>query len=395
MRYFLLLALIPCLLTAEQIEEKAIEDDEVVDFTHENYRIQIRRKPKKDLLKDKEETSEGKEETLKTEEKAEEINKEPEVKEAIKEDKPQPPESDAAKAEIGEKAQDVDNKEHEIKETADEGKKINEKSIDLKKDAPEKSTETDVHDTKIDESPLNQADQKIDVKEDKSLEVEEKEEKIEVKKIEELEDQAEVKKVKETSKSKKIQIKPIVEKEDQEEKKDLQTPTEKKPTNEWPHKNEQSMLIHKRQYDSLNEHLPTTIFVDDYSKQFFYCIKKNNLPCLRGIISKLEKLGLTIKEALRLKNKLGDTPLTYAAKHSEVEVVRFLLLQGADVSAMNDDSQSPLDIAIERRQIDVVNAIAEMMPQILGHTKIESKENSEMYDWAWKTKKSLCDEQND
>lgn len=36
----------------------------------------------------------------------------------------------------------------------------------------------------------------------------------------------------------------------------------------------------------------------------FYCIKNNYLPCLRGIISKLEKSGLTIYEILKFRHKL-------------------------------------------------------------------------------------------
>ncbi len=194
-------------------------------------------------------------------------------------------------------------------------------------------------------------------------------------------------------------VKPITKKdeEEQSEKKSLQkwTKLNREPIKEWGHKDIQSKSIYKRQYDSLNEHLPTTVFIDDYSKQFFYCIKKNNLTCLRGVISKLEKIGLTIQEILRFRNKLGDTPLIYSVKQGEVDIVRFLLLQGADLRVVNNNFQSPIDIAIEKKQINIINAIAEMMPHLLEDRKIDNKESSAMYDWAVKTKEIQCDKQDD
>lgn len=192
-------------------------------------------------------------------------------------------------------------------------------------------------------------------------------------------------------------VKPITKEEEQSEKKNLQkwTKLNREPIKEWSHKDIQSKSIYKRQYDSLNEHLPTTVFIDDYSKQFFYCIKKNNLPCLRGVISKLEKIGLTTQEILRFRNKLGDTPLIYSVKQGEVDIVRFLLLQGADLRVVNNNFQSPIDIAIEKKQINIINAIAEMMPHLLEDRKIDNKESSAMYDWAVKTKEIQCDKQDD
>ncbi len=254
----------------------------------------------------------------------------------------------------------------------------------------------DLNENTTDPQKNLQADQKIDIKDnelsksDASQLLEEKKEKVE--------SQFEEKKVKETNSNSKDRnrVKPIT-KKDESEKKNLQkwTKLNREPIKEWGHKDIQSKSIYKRQYDSLNEHLPTTVFIDDYSKQFFYCIKKNNLPCLRGIISKLEKIGLTTQEILRFRNKLGDTPLIYSVKQGEVDIVRFLLLQGADLRGVNNNFQSPIDIAIEKKQINIINAIAEMMPHLLEDRKIDNKESSAMYDWAVKTKEIQCDKQDD
>ncbi|MFT4327696.1 MAG: ankyrin repeat domain-containing protein, partial [Wolbachia pipientis] len=183
-----------------------------------------------------------------------------------------------------------------------------------------------------------------------------------------------------------------------EEQPDNITPVNKKneESEKWTKLNKEikkhkSKSIYKRQYDSLNEHLPKTIFTDDYSKQFFYCIKKGNLICLRGVINKLEKIGLTIQEILRFRNKLGDTPLIYAVKQGQIDTVRFLLLQGADPRVVDNNFKSPIDIAIEKKQIDIINAIAEMMPYLLEDKEINNEEDSEMYNFAIKTKESTCD----
>lgn len=194
-----------------------------------------------------------------------------------------------------------------------------------------------------------------------------------------------------------IAKRPIAKEEEteKEENKELQKWTElnKEPVKEWKQKYIQNRSIYKREYDTLNEHLPRTVFVNDYSKQLFYCIKKNNLLCLRGVIAKLEKLGLTTKKILELRNKLGDTLLIYAVKQAHLDVVRFLLLQGADLKAVNYAFKSPIDIATEKRQIAIINVIAEMTPYLLDHKEISNQEDSEMYSWALtekENKKSQC-----
>ncbi|MCA4774971.1 ankyrin repeat domain-containing protein, partial [Wolbachia endosymbiont of Mansonella ozzardi] len=236
-----------------------------------------------------------------------------------------------------------------------------------------------------------QFDKKVDIEENKPSE--NNTDKLLEGKKEKEEDQAEKEEVKKSAKnrSRKNQVKPITRRDEenkQEEEKNLQkwTKLDREPIKEWYQKNAQSKLVYKRQYDKLNEHLPTTVFINDYSKQLFYCIKKNNLVCLRGITSKLEELGLTTQEVLKLRNKLGDTPLIYAVKQGEVDIVRFLLLQGADPKVVNNSLQSPVDIAIERGRVDMINAITEMIPHLLKHKRIGNKESLEIYNWAVKTK---------
>lgn len=407
--YFVLLVVVfgsPNLFAVEQFEEKKIES---VDSVYENENVGIRRNFKQDLLSN--------------------INQEDELR-SFKSDSvgvdnlnaKQTQDSKSKRVDSitdKEELQYNENKAPVVEKTISEGERINK---DLPDDQLEESTgefaqnlpnvankevnkdlkpellplSADLNENTADLQKNLQADQKTDIKDnelsenDASQLLEEKKEKVE--------SQSEEKKVKKAGdnskdRDRKSRVKPITKKDEeseQEGKKNLQkwTKLNREPIKEWDHKDIQSKSIYKRQYDSFNEHLPTTIFIDDYSKQFFYCIKKNNLSCLRGIISKLEKIGLTIQEMLRFRNKLGDTPLIYSVKQGEIDIVRFLLLQGADLRVVNNNFQSPIDVAIERKQVDIINVIAEMTPHLLEDRKIDNKESSAMYDWAIKTKEN-------
>ncbi|MGL9758988.1 MAG: ankyrin repeat domain-containing protein [Wolbachia sp.] len=389
--YFVLLVVVfgsLSLFAVEQFEEKKIES---VDSVYENENVGVR--------------------------KQDSTNQKDEFKSNV--DAKQTQEAESKRVTDKEKLQHNENEASVVEKTISEGERINK---DLPDDLPKESTDKfvqnspntinkevgknfalplsiDLNENIADPQKNLQADQKIDIKDNK-LSESDTSQLLEEKK-EEVESQSEEKKVKRISNNSKDRnrVKPITKKdeEEQSEKKNLQkwTKLNREPIKEWKYKDMQSKSIYKQQYDSLNEHLPTTIFIDDYSKQFFYCIKKNNLTCLRGIISKLEKIGLTTQEILRFRNKLGDTPLIYSVKQGEVDIVRFLLLQSADLRVVNNNFQSPIDIAIEKKQINIINAIAEMMPHLLEDRKIDNKESSAMYDWAVKTKEIQCDKQDD
>ncbi|OEY86982.1 hypothetical protein BIY23_00575 [Wolbachia pipientis] len=159
----------------------------------------------------------------------------------------------------------------------------------------------------------------------------------------------------------------------------------KEPVRKWPYQETQDKPIHKRQYDDMNMHLPTTAYVHDYSKQLFYCVGKDDILCMRGIINKFENIGFSIKEILDLRNSMGDTPLIYAARRGVLNVVRFLLLQGADVNAVNTKFESALDITNKK---DIINAINEMKSGKIEVKKVSNKKDSDLYNWAISAKEN-------
>ncbi|WP_245800646.1 ankyrin repeat domain-containing protein [Wolbachia endosymbiont of Wuchereria bancrofti] len=419
------------LFAVEQVEEKKTDADESVDSVHENVGVKkdlkqdllakekrfgvdesvgsvyedvgIRKNPKQDLLKNT--TQRGDE--LKSS-RSDSANVDKLNAEGIQDTK-------IEGATNKKKLQHDKNKVPPIEKVVSGDEKISKDLLDLSNNPLEKSTDRpaqDLPDVASEEvkkdvkkepssADLNEdiANQQIDLQVDKKVDVEKSKpsesnaSQLLKEKKEKAEDQAGKEKVEKVTgdlngKDREKLITKKDEESKQEEKENLQkwTKLDREPIKEWCHKNAQSKSIYKRQYDNLNEHLPTTIFIDDYSKQLFYCIKKNNLVCLRGIINKLEEFGSTVREILEFRNKLGDTPLIYAVKQGKIDIIRFLLLQGANPKVVNNNFQSPIDIAIEKEQVDIINAIAEMIPHLLEHKKVDNKE-SQMYDWAVKTKK--------
>ncbi|HCE59230.1 MAG TPA: hypothetical protein DEQ74_00095, partial [Wolbachia sp.] len=70
----------------------------------------------------------------------------------------------------------------------------------------------------------------------------------------------------------------------------------------------------------------------------------------------------------------------------EIDMVRFLLLQGSDLNAVNYNFQSAMDIAITKKYVNIINAIAEMTPRLVEYKRINNKKDSAMYNWATNTK---------
>ncbi|QOD38083.1 ankyrin repeat domain-containing protein [Candidatus Wolbachia massiliensis] len=399
--YFALLFVVlwsPNLSAAEQFEEKKIDTGESSSSVHED--ADIKENLKQDLPKnviqenepesfksnstnvDKLNVEEAKTEGATNEEKLQHNeNKAPETEKAIngneRNDKDLPDLGNnlpkESKDVMTPSLPSVDDKEVNKDLALPPNASLNENTTDLQKDL--------------------QVDKKVDVEENKSSE--NSTDKLSEKKEEKAKGQPREEKVKEPANARngQNQVKPTTkegEEGKEEEKKNSQkwTKLNREPVKKWYHESAQSKPIYKRQYDNLNEHLSKTIFIDDYIKQFFYCIKKNNLICLRGIINKLEKMGLTAQEVLKFRNKLGDTPLIYAVKQGGIDAVRFLLLQGANPEVVNNSLHSPINIAIERGRVDMINAIAEMMLYLSEHKRIDNKEDLEMYDWAVRTKEN-------
>ncbi|MGL9717360.1 MAG: ankyrin repeat domain-containing protein [Wolbachia sp.] len=382
--YFTLLFVVfgsPSLFAVEQLEEKKVDAE--VGSVREDAGKNLKQDSPQNTTQQKNELEPSKSDVDKLN-----VEKTQNTKAANKEE----PQHDENKAPAGEKAISVSEKSDKDFDLLEESKTPTLPSVKVNRNLVlPPSTSLNTTDLQKD----LQVNKKSDAGENKPSE-NNTDKLLEEKKVEEQVGKEEVKKLAEEKN-------PITKKDEenrQEEKENLQkwTKLTKESIKEWDHKNAQSKSIYKRQYDDLNEHLPTTVFVDDYSKQLFYCIKKNNLVCLRGIISKLGKLGLTVQDVLRFRNKFGDTPLIYAVKQDEVDIVRFLLLQGADPKVVNNSLQSPIDIAIKRGRVDMVNAIAEMTPRFLEPKRIDNKESLEMYNWAVKTKEDnelQCNKEDD
>ncbi|KAG6400457.1 hypothetical protein SASPL_137289 [Salvia splendens] len=66
-----------------------------------------------------------------------------------------------------------------------------------------------------------------------------------------------------------------------------------------------------------------------------------------------------------------NTPLHWASLNGHIEVVKRLILSGAEISPLNSHEKSPIDEALSRGKLDVIDAINEVAAQVdLARTQV-------------------------
>ena len=68
-------------------------------------------------------------------------------------------------------------------------------------------------------------------------------------------------------------------------------------------------------------------------------------------------LNPMLPSTLEIKDDTQYTPLLVACMHNRLDVLRFLLDKGADVTARNEDGMTCLDVAIEWDSLEVVKTL--------------------------------------
>jgi len=64
-----------------------------------------------------------------------------------------------------------------------------------------------------------------------------------------------------------------------------------------------------------------------------------------------------LPNTLEVKDADGNTPLHIACSLNRLEILRFFLDQGADVTALNNESMTCLDVAIEWNSVEVAKTL--------------------------------------
>lgn len=94
-------------------------------------------------------------------------------------------------------------------------------------------------------------------------------------------------------------------------------------------------------------------------------IRSSNPKMVEMIMQKLDETGELKYQRGRRELKLidrpfdtyDDTPLIYAIRQADVQMVSLLIKKGADVTCCGDDSESPLYYAVNRGNIAIVQAL--------------------------------------
>lgn len=156
----------------------------------------------------------------------------------------------------------------------------------------------------------------------------------------------------------------------------------------WKYKKIPNTAIYGKLSENNNNHLPRAVYLQDYSKQIYYCIVKDDLSGLRVIMSKLEDIGMTMNDVFALKPDSAHDLLTLAMKTGKRDIVDFLLYKGAVFSA--DNSNELLSAATQYGYFDLADLIKKIRNS--SFKKINNDSNSDMYKWAMESKYSSIDE---
>ncbi|MGN7661530.1 MAG: ankyrin repeat domain-containing protein [Anaplasma sp.] len=136
---------------------------------------------------------------------------------------------------------------------------------------------------------------------------------------------------------------------------------EQPPTTGWQHRRPIHPHIELREYNSSNAHLPRFRDLKERYRHVFYCAKSGNITGLMAVIDELESLGKGRKFVLEeLLTKEGDNLLIFSVRNGALDTVRYLLSIGVNVEAKNAKGETPLSVAVDSGNIDMINAISEM-----------------------------------
>ena len=68
--------------------------------------------------------------------------------------------------------------------------------------------------------------------------------------------------------------------------------------------------------------------------------------------------GYSTKGVPRSKNDRGQTPLHFAAEKGDIEVAKSLMVDGhADMNLMDNDHRTPLQLAIDKKLVEVLKCV--------------------------------------
>lgn len=110
-----------------------------------------------------------------------------------------------------------------------------------------------------------------------------------------------------------------------------------------------------------HSNLPKPFYLSDLRNWSFNAIENDNLDLLRALLDNYNLLNI--------RNENGYGLLSYAALHNKIDVVRFLIKRGANVSETNEDKETPLMIAIKNDNSAIVKILDET-----GCNKLQNKD---------------------
>ena len=104
----------------------------------------------------------------------------------------------------------------------------------------------------------------------------------------------------------------------------------------------------------------------EVNTELFYFIRKRNISTREKLQEVQKLLGKIPRPDINAQdgNDNCNTALHLAIKRNELEVVNFLLTQGADTTLENGDGKTPLNLAEEHNQVEIIDALKSLTSQV-------------------------------
>ena len=110
--------------------------------------------------------------------------------------------------------------------------------------------------------------------------------------------------------------------------------------------------ISRKKYNEVNRGLTTAVYISDYKKLLFKEITRNNINAVRSLIDEIKELDF--------RDINGNTPLLYAISQGRLNIVRLLIVMGADVTAENLDRKTTYELALEKQRFDILSVLSDV-----------------------------------
>ena len=104
-------------------------------------------------------------------------------------------------------------------------------------------------------------------------------------------------------------------------------------------------FFQRKSYNKANSHLPLVTYQSKYNKLLFAATSKNNIGAIANILTKQADINAKLSPS-------GMTPLMLSASNGASDILKYFVLKGANLNAVNNQKQTALHICAQKRDYE-------------------------------------------